>query len=59
MMLFLVSDYNSKQELLLDAKQLLLLINDGGKRYLLKDLESDWQGGVTRMMNHYRVRRMV
>lgn len=59
MMLFMVSDWNSGREYLMDAKQVLTLINDGGKRYFMKDLESDWQGGVTRFLNHYRVRRVV
>lgn len=57
MMLFMVSDWNSGREYLMDTKQVLTLINDGGKRYLMKDLESDWEFGVTKVLNNFRIRR--
>lgn len=56
-MKFLVSDWNTPREYLMDAKQVLALINDGGKRYILKDLESDWEFGVTKVLNNFRIRR--
>ena len=58
MMLFLVSDWNTHREYLMDAKQVLNLINDGGQLYKMRDLESDWEFGVTKVLNNFRIRRM-
>ena len=59
-MLFLVSDMNVQQEYLMDHKEVLeFLRRDGGKMYTLKDLESDWEFGVTKFLNHIRVRKMA
>jgi len=58
-MLFLVSDMNAQQEYLMDQKEVLqLLRKDGGKLYTQKDLESDWEYGVTKFLNHIRIRKM-
>lgn len=55
---FLVGDWNTHREYLMDAKQVLQLINDGNSQlYKLKDLESDWAFGVTKILNNYRIRR--
>ena len=54
---FLVSDWNTHREYLMDAKQVLNLINDGGQLYKMRDLESDWDFGVTKVLNNYRIRR--
>lgn len=54
---FLVVDWVSKQEILLDTKQVLDILNDGNKRYTAKDLESEWEHGFTKILNNYTIRR--
>lgn len=54
---FLVVDWLSQQEILLDPKQVLDLLNDGSKRYTMKDLESDWEHGYTKVLNNFTIRR--
>jgi hypothetical protein len=55
---FLVSDWNTHREFLMDTKQVLNLINDGNSQlYKARDLESDWDFGVTKVLNNYRIRR--
>jgi hypothetical protein len=55
---FLVSDWNTHREFLMDTKQVLNLINEGnGQLYKVRDLESDWDFGVTKVLNNYKIRR--
>ena len=53
----LVSDWNTHREYLMDTKEVLKLINDGGQLYKARDLESDWDFGVTKVLNNYKIRR--
>ena len=59
-MKFLVSDWNSYREYLMDAKDVLKLINgENGKLYKLKDLQSDWECGVTKFLSNVRIRKVI
>jgi hypothetical protein len=58
-MKFLVTDYNSYREYLMDANEVLRLINGDNKPYKLKDLQSDWEYGVTKMLSNVIIRKIV
>jgi hypothetical protein len=58
-MKFLVTDWNSYREYLMDVKEVLKLINGDNKPYKLKDLESDWECGVTKVLNNVKIRKMI
>jgi hypothetical protein len=58
-MKFLVTDYNSYREYLMDAKDVLKLINGDTKPYNLKHLQSDWKCGVTKVLNNVIIRKIV
>jgi hypothetical protein len=59
-MKFLVTDYNSYREYLMDAKEVLKLINgENSQQYRLKDLQSDWECGVTKILSNVKIRRAV
>jgi hypothetical protein len=58
-MKFLVTDHNSYREYLMDAKDVLKLINGDNKPYNLKHLQSDWECGVTKMLNNVIIRKVI
>ena len=59
-MKFLVTDWNSYREYLMDAKDVLKLINgENSQQYRLKDLQSDWPCGVTKILRNVKIRRAV
>ena len=58
-MKFLVTDYNSYREYLMDAKDVLKLINGDNKPYNLKHLQSDWPCGVTKVLHNVIIRKVM